>query len=265
MAFLMLSTSYGKSMTPLPVIDSNDAPFPKRFRVMDQNDVQMIGSGQFSKPQLLRIQDKIKEPLIIIDLRQESHGFLNDIAISWYGNQNWENRGKSDDTINTQQTQYLQNLLHQRMATFFAINSKTANGVIKSAHSHNIPVKTVYSEQTLAEELGLRYQRFFVADHSPPSADQVRAFSQFLTTLPAHSWVYFHCRGGSGRTSTFMTLYAIYKQGKTRSFEDIIEQQIRLGGADLRKLPDPQSYKYIPAKKRFDVLKNYYASIHKSG
>ena len=44
--------------------------------------------------------------MLIVDLRQESHGFLNGNAISWYGTRNAANEGKIGRQIEAEQSTY---------------------------------------------------------------------------------------------------------------------------------------------------------------
>src|ERR1700730_14384666 len=56
-------------------------PSPKGLR-----DLRISGSAQFSEKSLQEIVKKVgcSGKFIIVDLRQESHGFVDGIAISWY-------------------------------------------------------------------------------------------------------------------------------------------------------------------------------------
>ncbi len=181
---------------PLPVIDGSDAPLPKRFRIMDEQGIHIIASGQFSKDQLLQIQQKIKAPILIIDLRQESHGFVNQWPVSLYGDKNWANKEKSPSLILTEQRTWLESLATQTRAEFYRIEEKSAQGSIISAAPHSLNIQSVLSEAKLAKELGMGYKRFYIADHTPPSIQQVAEFNAFVKTIPKTTWIYFHCRGG---------------------------------------------------------------------
>ena len=62
----------------------------------------MSGSAQFSVSQFRALAALLRERsgnVWIIDCRQETHGFINGIAVSWCGENNGANRGKTADMI----------------------------------------------------------------------------------------------------------------------------------------------------------------------
>ena len=71
-----------------------NANSPKRFRILDSRGLKAIASGQFSEAQLIELKAQLKAPIIIVDLRQESHGFVNGYPVSWYGPKNQANMRK---------------------------------------------------------------------------------------------------------------------------------------------------------------------------
>lgn len=54
---------------------------------------------KFTPAQLKYVAAKLREktsgPIYDVDLRQESHGYLDGIPVSWYGERDWANLGKS--------------------------------------------------------------------------------------------------------------------------------------------------------------------------
>lgn len=256
--FLFAATCYA-APSPLLVVDNTDnKPLPKRFRIMNQNNIKMIGSGQFSKAQLIRIKKKINAPMIIIDLREESHGFVNELPISWYGSRNWDNKNKSVSLINTEQHNRLSSLNLQKTLVLDKILLKNSDGVIEKTKQIYLKLEKVYTEQQLAQALGLGYKRFYVTDHSPPGATEMKAFEQFVQSVPDNTWLYFHCRGGSGRTSTFMVLYDIIRNGTKESLHHKLQYQTQSGGKNLEMMPSKSSYKYPLAQQRLDVIRQFY-------
>lgn len=244
--------------SPLPVIDGSEGGLPKRFRILKENGMRLIGSGQFSRDQLIHVQQKINAPIWIVDLRQETHGFVNEWAVSLYGEKNWANKHKLPNSILTEQEFWLKSLSTQTTATFYIIQKKEPQGIVSMASPRWIPIHTVNSEEELAKKLGMAYKRFFIADHTPPTMEQVEAFDAFLKTIPKNTWLYLHCRGGAGRTSTFTALYAIHHFAKTLSLEEILRRQVDSGSKDLTILPAKTSYTYTDALKRSELIKKYY-------
>ncbi|WP_133127102.1 hypothetical protein [Legionella nagasakiensis] len=247
---------FAADSSPYLVIDQDiSAPMPKRFRIINTEGIQVIGSGQFTRSQLINIKKQINAPIIIVDLRQESHGFVDDLPISWYGVKNWGNKGKSALLIQSQQSRLLTTLAKQTNVTLHKILRKNLEDVIEKTQTILYTPETIYDEQQLAKELNLGYKRFYIPDHASPSTAQIKAFRQFVQTIPANTWVYFHCRGGSGRTSTFIVLYDIFKNGKHTSLPQILHNHAQAGGKDLAKLPTKDSYKYPFALQRLNMIK----------
>ena len=117
------------------------------------------------------------------------------------------------------------------------------------------------SEQQFASDLHLKYKRFYVEDfHAPEEVDVVR-FVNFAKHLQEDTWLYFHCRAGRGRTTTFMAMYDMMKNAKHVSFNDIVDRQYALGGTDLRELPDEDNFKYGYASHRLSFIKNFYEYV----
>ena len=251
------ATSY--AAPPLLVIDAvDDARLPKNFRIMDKHGMQVMGSAQFTRQQLIAIKNTINAPIIIVDLRQEAHGFINGLPVSWYGKKNWANKGKAAASIIADQQKLLATLNTQSTVTLYQILKKSAAGAIAKAQSIQLKPRQVYSEQQLAAKLGLGYKRFYVTDHSAPSSAEVDRFKAFIKTVPKNTWLYFHCRAGVGRTTTFMVLYQLLQNGKHESLADILHYQIQIGGKDLMTLPAKTTYKYILAEQRLALIKKYY-------
>src|SRR3712207_4654015 len=73
-----------QSNTELLVSDSNSTTdLPTRFRIIPE--LKIAGGKQFTPAQLKNIQNKINsDNLYIVDLREESHGFNDNNAISIY-------------------------------------------------------------------------------------------------------------------------------------------------------------------------------------
>lgn len=255
---LIFSLTSSALQMPLLVMDGQPkAHFPKRFRIL--NHIHAIGSGQFSKSQLLRIKHIINAPILVVDLRQESHGFFDDLPISWYGPQNWANQNLSPFQINQKEQTLLTNSNNSPPLQLHSIRLKSQNDVILKTETVSIQPVDVASEEETVKRLGLQYHRFYIPDHDVPTTSQIMRFKKLIQSLPANTWVYFHCRGGSGRTTTFMVLYEIFKKGRLMPLEQLLEHHHRSGGKDLKKLPDKSSYKWPLAKARYDLIQKIYS------
>lgn len=262
---------FAQTETLLVLDAKNIAQLPRHFRTTSDSpnnsninttglaNLHIIGSADFSKHGLEKVLQQLKlKNIMIIDLREESHALLNGNAVSWYGPQNAANAGKSAHEIESIQANLLENLLQTPQTTVFTILKKNAAGEVESTKPNEFVVSRVLSEAELAKQLDLDYQRLYVQDMHAPRPDQVERFLQITKTLPADEWIYFHCRAGIGRTTTFMAMFDMLHNAKEVSFEEILARQADIGGKSLTKLPKPGSFKYQPAVERLEFLKKFY-------
>jgi hypothetical protein len=88
-----------KNNKTLIVLDSaSNSGLPDRFR--DITNLNISGSSQFTKSQINNLKEAINKPNIcIVDLRQESHGMLNDFAISFFSPYTDLNNGLTTEEV----------------------------------------------------------------------------------------------------------------------------------------------------------------------
>jgi hypothetical protein len=241
---------------------TTSAPIPESqyFNPKGLKDLQAMGSAQFSASELKLVTNLLHAPITVIDLRQESHGYLNGNAISWYGADNQANQGKSIDAIEDQQTQLLSQLKQSNKVSVNDIVAKSKEGAIETKPV-TMKVDTVMSESELAHQENLGYERFFVTDRSIPNDQEVERFIAFTNSLPKGQWVYFHCRAGEGRTTTFMTMYDILRNGKQVKLDQIVKRQNMLGGINLLKVPADNNADYQKDAQRAQFIKSFYQYV----
>jgi protein tyrosine phosphatase len=252
---------------PLLVIDSLDeSVLPRNFRLSTSNDhlsVSKIGlnelkasaSGQFTKKSLELAKMSIpSQEILIIDLRQESHGFINDMAISWYGkDKNWENLNKSLEFILSDEINRLNNTAKEKTALIHFKKNK--------APPLNVEINRIYTEKELVESLNLNYKRLPITDHVKPNSSQVDQFVKLISSefiKPEKKWVHFHCAAGRGRSTTFIAIYDMMLNSSKVSFDDIIVRQAEIGGKDLAESFDSRDWRYQHGLERLDFLKQFY-------
>lgn len=243
-------------------------PVPTNINTLGLAELHIAGGAQFSKLALQKILQKLRtKHLTIIDLRQESHGFLDGNAISWYGPRDDANAGMTDSQIEKTQEELLHGLELQEFAKAYVVLKKSPTGQITERKPVEFSVHGVSSEAELVTLSHLNYGRIYVQDFHAPSDKEVDRFIQLVKELPRDHWIYFHCHAGIGRTTTFMVMYDMMRNAKKVSFEDILARQLALGGKDLAELPEPASFKYKPAAERLDFLKRFYqyAQENKNG
>jgi protein-tyrosine phosphatase len=199
--------------------------------------------------------------ILDLDLRQETHGYLNDNSINLTSNYNWINLNKTLDEINIAEHDWLQSIS----------KNSTVNNVITSAqfnskdftHGITLPVRMVTTEQSLVESLGYTYLRLPVTDHRTPLNIEVDRFVTLVKNLSSTTWLHIHCRGGKGRTTTFMAMYDMLKNADKVSFDEIIKRQAAVDPFyDLSDIQRSDSELSIYYKERYDFLRNFYNYAH---
>lgn len=227
-------THYPKALSDLNFLEDypNNNTLPHHFRkstdeiseTTDNNinlkgldTLNISGSGQFSESALSLIKDTIPNnfKIIDIDLRQESHGFVNGIAVSFENEKNNANMGLSLSEVLSTENKLLNSIKIGSPITFY--NTK-----------ETIVPKYIQNELELTTSKGIGYLRIPVTDGHMPTDDMVDYFIKFVNNQPKDTWLHFHCKEGIGRTTTFMVMYDIMKNYKDVSLNDIIKRQVVL-------------------------------------
>jgi hypothetical protein len=236
----------------------NEDPVPNRAG-LDQLNIS--GSAQFSEESLETILKSLDypSPLFIVDLRQESHGFLNGDAVSWFAPRDWGNKDKSLQQIEKEEKGLLQAILKDGKVNIHQILKKNdAENRLPDTKASSLVVKRALTERELLAESGIGYFRIPVTDHVAPTQENVDVFISFVQCLPNERWLHFHCAAGQGRTTTFMTMYDMMFNAKKISFDDIIKRQCLIGGLDLVKITNKNPWKHNLKKERIQFLKDFY-------
>ncbi len=268
LAFFEIKSSAVETMEyPLLIQNvTNGAALPRQFRMSSQelptspdSSTSLLGlshlnasaSGQFSEAGLQKILHELPSTHVtIVDLREESHGFLNGEAVSWYAFRNWANQGFTQTIIEHDEGSRLAALSQKETVT---IQTKTPPRML-----FEVQVKSVLSESDVAGRAGTAYIRLPVTDHIKPDDNTVDKFIAIVSQMPRDEWIHFHCCAGKGRASTFFVMYDMLRNAKSVSFEDIIKRQELLGGKNLSKLPQSSEWKYPYAVEKLEFLKQFY-------
>jgi hypothetical protein len=260
---------------PLLVIDSNDDELPKSYRTMQDDfnadvskegleKIHASGSAAFSAKQLQAIREKLKDKKItVVDLRQESHVYINGDPVSWYGVANAANRGKSEAEVQADEKAKIAAIAEDDKLSIADILGKSG-GVITNYSTAEVDVHELQSEEEMVKALGMDYKRFAVRDHARPSDVQIDEYIKLIRDLPEGQWLHVHCRGGKGRTTTFLAIYDMMKNAKTVSAGDIIAWQYAIGGSDLLKI-SKGSYKQEDGDERADFLFKFHQYAKENG
>ncbi len=227
--------------------------------------LRISGSGQFTQKQLTQIvlsilqQQKIPpQDFVLVDLRQEPHLFVEGKPFTLFSPYF---SGHQDNTSNQslEEEQYLKKRLEAE-DTFLVhtVSKKDPKGNLGTTRLTSLSSKTILTEHEIAKDLGISYRRLAVQDHQPPSDNVVEDFITLVQNLPPQAWVHFHCRGGSGRTSTFMIMYDILKNGKKLSLSEIMNRQVALGGKNLDNITSKSPFLKEGAQKRQRFIHHFY-------
>ena len=241
----------------------SEAKIAKKYRVI--KDLRVSGSGQFSADELYKLLVAIPAPknhIWIIDLRQESHGFIDGIPISWYKNQNTGNINKTASQIKKEEEKLLTDLSKQKSVAVYTLRKLDDGNVMVDKPTTMIP-ELVESEEQLVTSLGAHYKRLYVLDHNKPDDQEVDNFIDFIRKVKAQDWLHFHCRGGKGRSSTFIAMYDIILNSQKSTFVQIMQRQAKLGNIKLNELPTSKNklWKSAAAKERYEFLKRFYIYV----
>lgn len=227
--------------------------FPSFYGLLE---LKASASGQFSQKSLAKILELIPaEKILLLDLRRESHGFVNGIAMSWSDEKNWQNKDKSLEQILSEEKQLLQKVFDDKLIKLYQKKSPLENPLL-------IHVKEVYSEEDLAQKMGVHYARLPVTDHLKPDNSEVDYFVElikmhFLNKETDH-WLHFHCSAGRGRSTTFMSMYDMMRNASYVSFEDILLRQMIIGGKNLTEPFDTSDWRYEYHFERLNFLIDFY-------
>lgn len=231
-SFSVKANSSGDSQTYI-VLDSNSKKsLPNRFRVIDSLNIS--GSAQFTPSQLTNIKSKLNKPkTFILDLRQESHGFVNDIAISFYNPFKDLNNGFTTSESIAAEILDLSNIPRGKEITIY---SKTTRPLLK------VFIEFVASEATIVDDNKLEYIRLAVKDGSIPDPRVVDTFVELVKFKPENVHLHFHCDAGEGRTTTFMAMYQMMKNKDKIPLHKILEYQVSIGGIVLTDNKDRKEF-----------------------
>lgn len=218
--------SKNENVLPKHFRKSSNKIEPQNNKALNLNglsDLNISGSAQFSENGLKLVKEDIGNnmPITVVDLRQESHGFINGMPVNWTDLHNKANKGLTKEQILVNEKKEINDISLGQPITFD-----------NSDRPMVTPIK-VESEEELVKRQGMSYVRIPVTDKEIPTDEMVDYFIKFVKSMPTNTWLHFHCRSGLGRTTTFMTMYDAMKNSKKVSLEDIMNRQVLIGGKDL--------------------------------
>lgn len=188
---------------------------------LEDRPYRASGSHQLDVPGFAGVFDDEVFPhdprvLWVVDLRQETHGFFDELAVSWYADNDFSNVGKSPTLIQSEELARL-GAYSGQTAQIFALesdsNDNRAQDRVLPISYTDVPVYSARDESRALDsvaqtfEIMIGYARIPVTDHCAPSAEAIATLKDFFTRVENDDWVHFHCHGGDGRTTSFLAMW----------------------------------------------------------
>lgn len=227
-----------------------------RFRILFPG---VSGSDQPTINRIIELNRKFDDyKLCIVDLRQESHGFIDSTPVSWYKINNSCNWGKETNEIELGEMSLLDSIKPGDKVPVYQL--KKQSDVKIGADQKEIVVEyNPLAEYNVCDILNVDYKRIPVPDSQRPSNEVVDRFIRWLRSVDEEKvWIHFHCECGKGRTTTFMAMIDMMMYGSELTFDEILNRQTVIGGSDLKKTESTNQLKHGWKVERFEFIKNYY-------
>ncbi len=246
-----LPKSFRMGTTPFTKLPKNGV-LPIRLGL---DSLRVSASSAFSEKEFAEILKTIPaapDKFYDVDLRGESHGYIDGMAVSWYAKDDFGNDGRSLRLIEGIEKQQLAQLPAKSPVQVYQLKKKTLTDPLE------VEVGRVRTEKQLVEEHGAHYFRLALTDHFRPEDADVDAYLEFYKKLPADAWVHYHCFAGHGRTTTFMVMHDILKNAGRVSFEDIVSRQGLIGVLDLSDIDGLKDWRRKAAIERYEFARHFY-------
>lgn len=196
---------------------------------------------------------------MIIDLRQESHGFINGRPVIWRSYYEKINQDKTIQEI----------LMDEKLRLGLVARDKEiiVNEVIERDHESGwykkispqiVIVNKAINEEELAKKYDFGYKRFSIRYFDKPDSKEFSRMVKFIKNLPKDKKVYVHCAGGNERAGLFLVTYDIIKNGDNTSLQKIIKRQSELGAVKFDEMSMHSTWSEEMARERFLILQDFY-------
>lgn len=163
---------------------------------------------------------KDNKPVVVLDLRQESHGYLNGKAITLVSEYNWINLGKTNEEIQLAEENWLAQLRSMKRLT--GVLTPEQYNTKDYSHGKSMVIASIKDEKYFVSKWGYKYYRLYISDHRAPLDSEVDRFVNIINSHSKKTWYHVHCRAGKGRTTTALVMYDMLKNADKVSFNDII-------------------------------------------
>lgn len=193
------------------------------------NEMQLSGSSYFSENEFREMMKQLpSKRVVVLDLRAESHGYLNEDGVSWYSAYKAANRGLSSIEINQVEKGLLVDDRNKMVSVAALAKDKSVSATTE------MEVNSAITEREFVETQQIKYYRLPVVDYDAPSYANVDEFLDFYKNLPTDTWIHAHCEAGEGRTTMFLSMIDMLHNARKLDYDVIMTRQVLLGGQDLR-------------------------------
>lgn len=193
-------------------------------------DLALSGSAAINPALIGQIQRLAQEKaILVVDLRKEPHAVANNHSVTWTIPNNWLNIDKPLSVAIQDEQQRIHQVRQEKPESLVLVHHKDYKKELARPVRMTMPLPHFQSEQELVERNGMNYARIGVADHLRPVDAEVDRFVSTVRSMPKDTWLHVHCKGGQGRTTTFMVLYDILNNAGRVSLADIAVRQMHFG------------------------------------
>ncbi len=204
---------------------SDSFTLPDHLNQQGWDSLHVSGSASIaSLEQVQRLHPTPERPVIVLDVREESHAIVAGYPCTWRLGNNWANVGKSRDAIIADEQSRIAALKQQSVVEI--IHRKDAKHGLENPRKVVLKSPDISSEEDLVKSTGAEYLRLMVTDHMGPRSEDVDLFIAMERMLPEHGRVHIHCGVGQGRTGIFIAMHDMLKNAHNVSFHDLIERQL---------------------------------------
>ncbi len=264
--------------------ENDHRPVDKIPKLRFVSDLNASASGQFSEDQFALILNEIVQRykihpsnIVVVDLREEAHFYANGVPFTVTDrHENPSKKYQSDSEAKIKEVlersksfvitpRKLDEIKLEARKVKHAERMKQGLAAKHDKHKRKLKAPVLMenpilrTEAELAKHYGVQYWRLPLTDHYPPDLDYIKSFINFAQSLPKGTWIHLHCRAGNGRTTSFMAILDML-QHNNRSFDEILDRQYKVGGKNLKELPErPERHK--ATLDRVKVLKDVFDQI----
>lgn len=226
----------------------------------------LSASQQLSASQLEKFIKKVpSRNFTVIDLREETHFYVDGFPVSITNRKNNLNEGKPLSQIEQEENAIAEALKNKEIPLYKRVikEERDAEGVQKKRVSYvpkeSLLPKNVETEAALVKRLNGTYIRMPITDHGGfLSTNEIDSLvSLYDAQKKKAAWVHVHCAAGKGRSSSALTMLAILTWAKSLSLEEIFSRLEARGNKQLIQQPEPG--KQLKQRSNIEFWKIFHA------